>query len=108
MNPELKATVALLKCNGSDTARSNRDEGMGSSIRREVINNRAVGGPANGKPEWATPDLIAHTREVWQPYYSYRLTDGDAIAIIKSVSGLFQVLSRESDDEAVCCDCESQ
>ena len=48
-------------------------------------------------PSWITPELLEKTLEIWQPYYSYRLTRDDALAIIKSVGQLIEVLSSESE-----------
>ena len=38
-----------------------------------------------GAPPWITDQLIEKTLDVWQPYYSYRLTSEDALVIIKNV-----------------------
>jgi len=48
----------------------------------------------NGAPPWITEQLIEKTLEVWQPYYSYRLTSEDALVIIKNVGRLFDSMSR--------------
>lgn len=45
--------------------------------------------PLPGTPEWITPELIAETIETWQPYYGEALTPADALAILESVSSLF-------------------
>ena len=52
-------------------------------------------------PAWITPELVAHTIRVWQPYYSDALTPKDAITMVQSVGRLFSVL-RES-NETICC-----
>lgn len=57
------------------------------------INGDAVTAPP-GAPSWMTPELIAHTIRVWQPYYSDSLTPDDAVTILRNVSELFGVLSR--------------
>lgn len=46
-------------------------------------------------PAWITPELVAHTLRVWQPYYRERLTVADAVDIIVRVGRLCEVLSRE-------------
>lgn len=46
-----------------------------------------------GCPEWITPELIAETVEVWQPYYAEELTTADAIGILRQVGLLFDTLS---------------
>jgi hypothetical protein len=45
-----------------------------------------------GAPSWVTPDLIAETIRVWQPYYDARLTTDDALGMIVNVGHLFDVL----------------
>ena len=52
----------------------------------------AVTVPA-GAPRWVTPELLADTLHVWQPYYG-NLTSEDALAIILNVGNLFDVLRR--------------
>jgi hypothetical protein len=47
-----------------------------------------------GAPSWVTPELVARTLEVWQPYYSDPLTPEDALAMILGVGCLFDLLSR--------------
>jgi len=46
-------------------------------------------------PRWISPELIAQTLETWQPYYAEPLTPEDAVAIIKNVGRLVDVLTRE-------------
>jgi len=46
-----------------------------------------------GAPRWVTPELLADTLRVWQPYYG-NLTPQDALSIILNVSNLFDVLRR--------------
>jgi hypothetical protein len=52
--------------------------------------NLALAVPA-GAPRWVTPELLADTLRVWQPYYG-SLTSQDALAIIMNVGSLFDVL----------------
>ena len=54
-----------------------------------------------GAPCWVTPELIAHTLRVWQPYYEIQLIPEDALEIMMGVGRLVEVLSRGDDDEAV-------
>lgn len=51
-----------------------------------------------GAPNWVTETLIDQTLEIWQPYYSYRLTREDALVIIKNVGRLFEVMSRGTEE----------
>jgi hypothetical protein len=44
-----------------------------------------------GAPRWVTPELLAETLRVWQPYYG-NLTPQDGLSIILNVSNLFDVL----------------
>ena len=44
-----------------------------------------------GAPPWVTPELVADTLRVWQPYYG-NLTSEDALGIILNVGNLFDVL----------------
>jgi len=46
-----------------------------------------------GSPRWVTPELLADTLRVWQPYYG-DLTPDDALAIIMNVGNLFDALRR--------------
>lgn len=48
-----------------------------------------------GTPRWISPELIAETLQTWQPYYQKALTPEEAVAIIKSVGRLVDVLTRE-------------
>ena len=52
----------------------------------------AVPVPA-GSPPWVTPELLADTIRVWQPYYG-RLTSEDALGIILNVSNLFDAIRK--------------
>ena len=49
-----------------------------------------------GAPPWVTPELIAHTLRVWQPYYSEPLTADDALGMIINVAALWELLAQES------------
>lgn len=53
-----------------------------------------------GLPSWISPDLITETIDVWQPKYEKRLTDEDAIEILREVSALLDALG-DLDDEAI-------
>lgn len=48
-----------------------------------------------GTPAWISPKLLAETITTWQPYYEKPLTPEEAVAIIKSVGRLVDVLTRE-------------
>ena len=61
-----------------------------SSVTAQTLQEIAV--PA-GAPRWVTPELLADTLRVWQPYYG-ELTSQDALTIIMNVGNLFDVLRR--------------
>ncbi len=61
-----------------------------SSVNASTLQEIAV--PA-GAPRWITPELLADTLHVWQPYYG-TLTPQDGLSIILNVSNLFDVLRR--------------
>jgi hypothetical protein len=54
-----------------------------------------------GAPSWITPELIENTIRVWQPFYSDQLIPEDALAIIKGVAGIVEVMSSGADHETV-------
>jgi hypothetical protein len=49
-----------------------------------------------GAPEWITPELIARTIRVWQPYYEATITPEEAVTMIVDVGRLFEALSSRS------------
>ncbi len=49
-----------------------------------------------GTPDWVTPELIAETIRIWQPYYEARLTPDDAATMILNVGRLYEAFGRES------------
>ena len=51
-------------------------------------------------PDWITPELITETIAIWQPRYSKRLTDQEAIEILRTVGQLFDALG-DANDETV-------
>jgi hypothetical protein len=53
-----------------------------------------------GTPDWITPELVALTIRVWQPYYADEITPEVAITMVLNVGRLFSVL-REC-HETVC------
>lgn len=55
----------------------------------------------SGAPSWVTPELLAHTLRVWQPFYANPLTPEDALAMIQAAGGLIEVLSTETSHETV-------
>ncbi len=55
-----------------------------------------------GTPAWISEELIQVTLRVWQPYYSVHLSVEDAIAMIRNVGHLFDVLSRGNRHETLC------
>ena len=56
-----------------------------------------------GAPSWVTPELIAHTLRVWQPYYREQLIPEDALDMILSVGRIVEVVQRGGGHETVCC-----
>ncbi len=61
-----------------------------SSIRHDAPSVPPIAVPA-GAPRWVTPELLADTLRVWQPYYG-NLTPQEGLSIILNVSNLFDVL----------------
>ncbi len=49
-----------------------------------------------GAPDWITPQLVADTISVWQPYYDEVLTPEEAVTMILSVGRLYQAISSGS------------
>ena len=47
----------------------------------------------NGAPTWVTPELIADTLDVWQPYYQTPLTVDDALEMLLGAANLLRVLA---------------
>jgi hypothetical protein len=45
-----------------------------------------------GTPAWITPELVALTMRVWQPYYADAITAEVAITMVQNVGRLFGVL----------------
>lgn len=45
-----------------------------------------------GAPAWVTPELIAETIRVWQPYYAAPLRPADALDMILAVGRLVPVI----------------
>lgn len=39
-------------------------------------------------------ELIAETKQVWQPYYAHRLTDEDAREIIENMMSFMRLVSK--------------
>lgn len=54
----------------------------------------------SGAPSWITPELIAHTLRVWQPYYQKPLTPEEALEMILGVSRLSDVLASDQEQRA--------
>lgn len=56
--------------------------------------------PPTPLPGWITPDVIAETRTVWQPYYDEDLTEEQVVALLLPVGVLYEVLfSGDADHE---------
>jgi len=52
---------------------------------------------ASGYPDWINPELIAETIKTWQPYYSDRLTESDALAILPLFGRLISCLHHQEE-----------
>ena len=61
----------------------------------DAAKDAAAGCVPAGTPEWITPQLIAETIRVWQPYYREVLTPEEAVTMIRNVGRLYQALSSE-------------
>ena len=48
-----------------------------------------------GTPAWITPELLANTIDVWQPYHVAALTPEDALAILLRVGGVLSILTED-------------
>lgn len=55
--------------------------------------------PDAGLPDWVTRERIAHTKAVWQPFYSTPLTDEEAVEILLTVGNLYRFLAEVPDHE---------
>ena len=49
-----------------------------------------------GAPAWVTPELLAHTLRVWQPYYRETLTELDALDILLNAAQLVRAFTDDS------------
>ena len=58
---------------------------------------KSLSGPL---PGWITPELIAETRAVWQPYFTEELTDEQAVALLIPVGVLYEILYTGEADHA--------
>lgn len=57
--------------------------------------NTSAGATASvppGTPTWITPELIAATLRVWQPYYAKPLSIVDALEILQNTARLLESL----------------
>lgn len=61
-----------------------------------------------GAPLWVTPELIAHTIRVWQPFYADRLIPEDALEIIMGADRMFDFVVRGCKNEEIRCSSQSQ
>ena len=58
-----------------------------------------------GSPRWVTPELLAETIRVWQPYYG-DLQVHDALTIILNMGSIYDALRSRSHEEIHCsCAC---
>lgn len=65
-------------------------------MQRRADEHRSETVPAvpPGTPHWISAELIAKTIRTWQPYYDEPLTPEEAVAIIRNVGRLVDVLTR--------------
>ena len=69
------------------------------------MDNRQASGPVTrvrtpaGSPNWITEELIAQTRETWQPFSERPLTPEDALAMLINVGELFEATGLTRGDE---------
>ena len=75
------------------TLESYRDQ-----LRDNETYQDSTGVIGDSEQEWQSVRLIDETLQIWQPYYSYRLTREDALVIIKNVGRLFEVMSRGAEE----------
>lgn len=54
-----------------------------------------------GAPAWITPELIADTLKVWQPFYANQLTSADALQILLTTAHLFETLDAKDEQQAI-------
>lgn len=45
-----------------------------------------------GAPDWVTAELVAETLETWEPHYGRRLTDAEAVDILRAVGDLADLM----------------
>ena len=62
----------------------------GEFVRRAAVSTESS---AYQRPSSYSREHIAYTKEVWEPYYGRRLTDGEAEEIIRNVVHLYRVLA---------------
>lgn len=62
-------------------------------MKRQANQNRTSKLPP-GTPRWISWELVEQTIRTWQPYYDEPLTPEEAIAIIRNVGRLVDVLTR--------------
>jgi hypothetical protein len=48
--------------------------------------------PHGLSPSWISPELMAETRAVWQPYYEKELTEQDLLALLLPVGVLYELV----------------
>lgn len=65
-----------------------------TSLGSNQANRPPLPAVPSGSPAWVSPELLALTIRTWQPYYEKPLTPEEAIAIIRNVGRLVDVLTR--------------
>lgn len=48
-----------------------------------------------GTPKWVTPELLANTIDVWQPYHKEILTPEAALTILLRMGGVLSILAED-------------
>ena len=64
--------------------------------RQRAVDSAATITVPAGAPDWVTPELLAHTQRVWQPYYPETLSELDVLDILLRTAALFEVVASES------------
>lgn len=49
-----------------------------------------------GTPDWVTPELLANTIDVWQPYHAESLTPDAALAILLRMGEVLSILVEDT------------
>ncbi len=53
----------------------------------------------NPLPDWISSDLLDETKSVWRSEYGEDLTTADAVGLLQTMGGVFEILYGEAVDE---------